>query len=140
MKKCTHQRRAGNKNIQPRHISLKNISGMFLLLLAGVFGTVRAQNAGDSVFADIRVHTINLRFPYADYWDSLTIYYAQGNEQEIPATAIVNETDFGTVGTRLKGNSSFSYPNNKKSFKINFDQYRTDLRWDGLKAVHLNNM
>ena len=100
-----------------------------------------ASNPGDTVFAGIKIHTINIRFPRADYWDSLAYYYAQGNEQEIMATAIVNGVVYDSIGVRFKGNSSYSYPNNKKSFKINFDQYKANpILWDNLKAVHLNNM
>jgi hypothetical protein len=98
------------------------------------------QNPGDSVFAGIHVHTINLRFSQPYYWDSLTIYYHQGNEQLMAVTAVIDSVPYAAVGVRLKGNSSFTYPTKKKSFKIEFDTYLTDLRWDGMKAVHLNNM
>jgi hypothetical protein len=98
-----------------------------------------AQGPGDNVFAGLQVHTINLQFPQARYWDSLTIYYSQGNEQYIPATAIVNGVTIDSIGVRLKGNSSYSHPNNKKSFRLSFDEYREEQRWDGLKGVHINN-
>jgi hypothetical protein len=106
-----------------------------LLMQHGAFG----QNPGDNVFAGIQVHTINIRFPQQHYWDSLTIYYSQGNEQYIPATVIIDGTTCDSVGVRLKGNSSYNHPNNKKSIRLAMDQYRGDQRWDGLKSVHLNN-
>jgi hypothetical protein len=99
----------------------------------------RSQNPGDSVFAGIQVHTINLRFPQARYWDSLTTYYNQGNEQYLAAQAIINGLVFDSIGVRFKGNSSYSHPNNKKSFRLGLDEYRSDTRWDGLKSIHLNN-
>jgi hypothetical protein len=98
-----------------------------------------AQNPGDNVFAGIQVHTFNLRFPQTNYWDSLTIYYNQGNEQYIPAQVVVDGIVYDSVGVRLKGNSSYSHPNNKKSLRLSFDEYKTGIRWDGLKGVHLNN-
>jgi spore coat protein CotH len=104
-----------------------------------IFPFAQAQNPGDGVFAGTQVHTINIRFPQPRYWDSLTIYYAQGNEQFIPATVIINGITLDSVGVRLKGNSSYSHPNNKKSIRLSFDEYRSDQRWDGLKGIHLNN-
>ena len=101
--------------------------------------TVHAQNPGDNVFGGIQVHTVNIRFPQKNYWDSLTIYYNQGNEQYIPATVVVDGVSYDSVGVRFKGNSSYNHPNNKKSFRLAMDQYRGDQRWDGLKGVHLNN-
>ncbi|HCV42470.1 MAG TPA: hypothetical protein DGH68_03230 [Bacteroidetes bacterium] len=111
------------------------------LLIFGWFSSqaLFAQSPGDTVFAGIQVHNINIHFYYANYWDSLTIYYAQGNEQYIPATVIIDGTTIDSVGIRLKGNSSYSHPNNKKSLRLAFDQYRDAQRWDGLKGVHLNN-
>lgn len=98
-----------------------------------------AQNPGDNIFSGVQVHTINLRFAQPGYWDSLTTYYNQGNEQYMAATAIVNGVLYDTIGVRLKGNSSYTHPNNKKSFRLAFDQYHADYRWDALKGVHLNN-
>lgn len=113
---------------------------IFLLcLLAAASAPLHAQNPGDSLFAGVQVHTINLRFPQARYWDSLTIYYNQGNEQYIPAQAVVNGIVLDSIGVRLKGNSSYSHPNNKKSIRLSFDEYRGTNRWDGLKGIHLNN-
>ncbi len=103
------------------------------------FCTVTAQNPGDNIFAGTQVHTINIRFPQARYWDSLTFYYEQGDEQYIPATVIIDGVQYNNVGVRLKGNSSYSHPNNKKSFRFSFDEYVDDQRWDGVKGIHLNN-
>jgi spore coat protein CotH len=112
---------------------------LVLLLAAFAVGGARAQNPGDSVFAGIQIHEINIHFYQQDYWDSLTIYYEQGNEQYIAATVILDGMTLDSVGVRLKGNSSYSHPNNKKSLRLAFDQYRPDQRWDNLKGVHINN-
>jgi hypothetical protein len=115
------------------------LSSIAALLCLGSVSPSLAQNPGDNVFAGIQVHSINIRFPQQYYWDSLTIYYAQGNEQYIPATVIINGVTIDSVGVRLKGNSSYSHPNNKKSIRLGFDQYRSGQRWDELKGIHLNN-
>ncbi len=116
----------------------------YLLLLPATFlftlqQTALTQNPGDNIFAGIQVHTINIRFLQPNYWDSLTIYYYQGDEQYIPATVIVNGETYDSVGVRFKGQSSFTHPNNKKSFRLSFDEFRSGQRWDGLKGVHVNN-
>lgn len=110
---------------------------VFTLLLPRISS---AQNAGDNIFSGIQVHTIKLKFTQANYWDSLVYYYNQGLEQLMPVSATVNGVEYAKIGARLKGNSSFTYPGNKKSFKLNFDEYVSDARWDGEKGVHLNNM
>ena len=99
-----------------------------------------AQKAGDGIFGGMQVHTINLRFPRTDYWDSLLFYYNRGDEQCILAHAVIDGVAIDSIGVRFKGNSSFNHPNNKKSFRLSFDEFRDDGRWDALKGVHLNNM
>ena len=94
---------------------------------------------GDSLFTGIQVHNINIRFSQTNYWDSLIFYYNQGLEQYISATVIANGQTFNNVGVRLKGNSSFTAPNNKKSFRLSFNEFVSGQKWNGLKGVHLNN-
>lgn len=107
----------------------------FLLIINSAY----AQNDGDIVFAGLQVHTINIQLSQPNYWDSLVYYYNQGNEQYMVAAVTINGVLIDSVGVRLKGNSSYSHPNNKKPFRLSFDEYREDQRWDGLKGIHLNN-
>lgn len=117
-----------------------NIKKLFLaFLFVFINSDLYSQNSGDSIFSGIKVHTINLRFSQPAYWDSLMKYYNDGDEQYLPAKAIVNNNIYDTVGVRFKGNSSFNHPNNKKSFRISFDEFVDNQKWDGLKSVHLNN-
>lgn len=97
-----------------------------------------AQNAGDNVFSGILVHTIKLQFNQANYWDSLYYYYNQGLEQTIMANAVIDGVAYDSIGVRLKGNSSYNHVNNKKPFKLSFDEYKSS-KWDGMKSVSLNN-
>jgi hypothetical protein len=129
-------------NLQKTQIKRKSIQNyLYLLLFTLLFQQIsNAQNAGDNIFSGIQVHTINLKFSQANYWDSLVYYYNRGLEELMPISATVNGVAYTKIGVRLKGNSSFTYPGNKKSFKLNFDEYVSDARWDGEKAVHLNNM
>jgi spore coat protein CotH len=112
----------------------------YLLILFFIPSLLCAQTTGDSVFNGIQVHTIKLQFNQPNYWDSLTYFYDKGNEQYLAAAVTIDSLIvLDSVGVRLKGNSSYSHPNNKKSMKLNFDEYRDKQRWDGLKGVHLNN-
>lgn len=111
------------------------LTSLFLSAASFIF----PQNAGDTFFAGIKVHTIKLQFDQPNYWDSLTNYYNQGNEQYIVAKVFINGTEIDSCGARLKGNSSYSHPNNKKPMKIDFNQYRDGQRYDGLKGMFLNN-
>ncbi len=110
-----------------------------LILLAAGLSVASAQNPGDALFAGTQVHTVNIRFLCPDYWDSLTVYYNAGFEQYIPATVIFDGRQYDSVGVRFKGNSSFTHPNNKKSLRLAFDEFK-DLKIDGEKGLHLNNV
>ena len=117
-------------------------SAVFYFFFSFFFPSYSRSNIsaeGDSLFAGIHVHTVNIRFSQANYWDSLIFYYNQGLEQYMSATVIANGITYNNVGVRLKGNSSFSHPNNKKSFRLSFNEYVSGQRWNGLKGVHLNN-
>jgi hypothetical protein len=111
-----------------------------LLYLTGYNKSAETESTvGDSVFSGIQVHTIKLTFLQTNYWDSLLYYYNQGLEQYMVASAIVNGVSFGNIGVRMKGNSSFTAPNNKKPFKLSFNEYVSSTKWNGLKSVSLNN-
>ncbi len=116
---------------------LARVGLSLLALLAG--GAPAARAAGDNVFAGKQVHTIEINFSQPAWWDSLTIYYNAGLEQYLAATVTIDGEVFDSVGVRFKGNISYYHPNNKKPFRLKFDEYIDVQRWDGLKGVHLNN-
>lgn len=109
-----------------------------VLMLAAMSPRV-ATSAGDVIFAGRQVHTINIQFSQEAWWDSLTIYYAEGLERYIPATVTFDGTAYDSVGVRLKGNASYTHPNDKKPFRLSIDEYIDTQRIDGLKNLHLNN-
>jgi hypothetical protein len=115
---------------------IKHLTKLLMLILPVI---IYSQNPGDKVFSGIQVHTIKIHFSQVNYWDSLTAYYDQGNEQYMVASVMLDGVTIDSCGVRLKGNSSYSHPNNKKSMKIDFDEYRSNQRWDGLKGIHVNN-
>jgi spore coat protein CotH len=86
----------------------------FLYLLS--FSITVAQNSGNNIFSGIQVHTINLKFDQQNYWDSLSIYYNQGNEQLSKATTIVNGKEFKEVCVRCA--KLFSYASIKWAYQL----------------------
>ena len=116
--------------------SLKKVLNIILLMLPNL---LIAQNSGDALFTAIKVHTIKLQFDQINYWDSLTTYYNQGNDKNIVVKATINGTVIDSCGVRLKGNSSYSHPNNKKPMRLDFNEYKSGQRYDGLKGLFLNN-
>lgn len=113
-------------------------SACLLLLLAAAVARP-AQGAGDNIFAGTQVHTIDISFSQPSYWDSLAFYYDEGLEHYMAATVTVDGVVYDSVGVRFKGNASYTHPNNKKPFRLSFDEFLGSQRWDGLKGVHLNN-
>lgn len=112
---------------------------LLAILLTAVVLVPPAHAAGDNLFTGVQVHTINIEFSQPAWWDSLVIYYNEGLERYIPATVTADGAVFDSVGIRLKGNASYTHPNDKKPFRLSFDEYIDSQRWDGLKGIHLNN-
>lgn len=109
------------------------------VLLAVLLAPSVAHGAGENIFGTPQVHTINIEFAQTAWWDSLVYYYDEGLEHMMAAQVTVDGVVMDSVGVRLKGNASYNHPNNKKPFRIKFDEFLGDQRWDGLKSVHLNN-
>lgn len=59
--------------------------------------------------------------------------------QSIMAQVIIDGTLVDSVGVKLKGNSSFGYPGRKKPIKLEFNEYISGKKYDGLKTLNLNN-
>jgi len=112
---------------------------VIILIFALSFSNLSAQNPGDNVFSGIKVFTIKIKMTQNNYWDSLVYYYNQGLEHYMNADVEIDGTLLKNVGIRLKGNASYSHPNNKKPIRLSFDEFDEDQRWDGLKGIHLNN-
>jgi hypothetical protein len=106
---------------------------IFLLL----FQTVYAQNPGDSIFNSPQIHTIKLYFSQSQWWDSLVAYYPL--DKKMLASMEVDGLWFDSVGAQFKGNSSYNSMSQKKSFKVDLNEYVSGQDIDGLKKFNLNN-
>ena len=106
--------------------------------LAGA-GPAQADDA-DVFFDDSFVHEVHITFTDPDWY--ATLYDSHANDPDDPYFPAAVECDgvaLDPVGVRFKGNSSFSIPGVKKSFKIDFNEYNDDTTFVGLKKLNLNN-
>lgn len=109
-----------------------------LLLLSGPLVHVSFA-AGEHLFAGSQVHTVSITLPQPAWRETLAARHDAGDETYLPATVVVNGVTYDSVGVRFKGHSSYLYSNDKKPFRLAFDEYHGSQRLDGLKGVHLNN-
>ncbi len=111
-----------------------------LFLLAT--GFVSAQAPSDSLFNTDQVIDIQLTFAQPSYWDSLIAYYNEDLERQLLASVTLTDVTgtftYDSVGVRLKGNSSYGLPD-KKSMKIDFNEYVSGQKYHGVKKLNLNN-
>ena len=115
--------------------------GLLLFLITVFSLSVKAQIDGDNIFGEDQVITIELNFNQVSFWDSLEVNYESSvyMKADLTLTDASGVSTFQDVGVRLKGNSSYSHPNDKKSFKIDFNKYTSGQNYDGLKKLNLSN-
>lgn len=122
-----------------------NIAILCGIALHGILsgGGVHAQIDGDNIFSVEQVIAIDLAFPQPDFWTTLQANYEADESEYIPAMLTLTDVSgthvMDSVGVRLKGNSSYSHPGVKKSFKIDFNKYISGQNYDGLKKLNFSN-
>ena len=86
-----------------------------------------AQTEGNEVFGVDQILQVDVVFASDNFWNELEAEY-DGDQEYVEAQVSlsgVNGTEvIDQVGIRLKGNSSMFHPGDKKSFKIDFNEYR----------------
>lgn len=117
---------------------IKSIVLGFLLMSFNSF----SQTSGNSVFGTDQIVEVRITFNQPNYWDSLVANYSTETDM-IAASVEFTDLDgihhLDSVNIRLKGNSSYSHPGNKKSFKMDFNDYVSGQKYDGLKKLNFNN-
>ncbi|HRH70039.1 MAG TPA: CotH kinase family protein [Flavobacteriales bacterium] len=111
-----------------------------LFLAAGL----AAQTApSDSLFNTDQVVNVELYFGDIDFWSTLTQYYENDLGETLTGDVIITDQTgtrtYFDVAVDLKGNSSYSHPGNKKSFKIDFNDNISGQKYHGMTKIHLNN-
>ena len=116
------------------------LDGLLALCLCA---NLHAQIDGDNIFSVDQVIAIDLAFPQDDFWGELQTNYAADENEYIPAMLTLTDVSgthvMDSVGVRLKGNSSYSHPGVKKSFKIDFNKFISGQNYDGLKKLNFSN-
>lgn len=120
---------------------MKITKTLSLLLITMFSLNLFSQIDGDNVFAEDQIINIDLSFEPSNFWEILQDNYETGTylEADLTITDITGTTTINQVGVRLKGNSSYSHPGNKKSFKIDFNEYVSGQNYDGLKKLNFSN-
>ena len=111
------------------------------LFIPFIYVSLYAQSPGDELFNENQVLTVDLQFTQPGFWDSLVANYATETYMKVSVTLTGNtgDTTFSEIGIRLKGNSSYGHPGEKKSFKLDFNRYIDSFEYDGLKKLNFNN-
>ena len=110
---------------------------LVILLIAASQLTLKAGN-GDSIFNMQYVHTLHITFPYPAFYDSLL--NTNTTDQYLNVAIDFNGELFSDIGIKVKGNSSFTNPSQKKSFKLDFNVFIPGQDIHGLKKLNFNNL
>lgn len=95
------------------------------------------NNNGDVFFNAPIIHEIKLSFSQVNYWDSLVDSYV--NDYYILGNVEIDGTLKPYCGIKFKGNSSYNNPSQKKSMKIDFNEFVPGQDYNDLKKLNLNN-
>ena len=119
---------------------------LYILLLPLVLWSYSlfAQKAGDNFFNSNQTHEIRLTFNQPNYWDSLHYYKQLGDSTGddyiyMLADVVIDGNTVNAIGVRFKGNSTYNSPAEKKSFKLDFNEFVSGQKYDELKKLNLNN-
>lgn len=104
-----------------------------------------SQVNGLEMFDESYVHEIRITFEQENYWDSLEYYYEQylefgADKQYMMASVSIDGTVVDSVGVREKGYfSNWGSEGLKEPLKIDFNEYVSGKKYDGLKKINLQN-
>ena len=84
------------------------------------------------------VRRIDIQFASASFWTQLTNNYT--TKTYLPGTVTIDGQVFDSAGVRFRGNTSYQTgTSQKKSFKIELDNWRAGADFDGYSTLKLNN-
>jgi spore coat protein CotH len=113
---------------------MKKLLFVFLFTLSTLTGF--AGN-GDSIFNQTTIHNLYITFPYSTFYDSLLQSHA--TDIYLNVNIQFNSKILNSVGIKAKGNSSFNGPSQKKSFKLDMNEFVSGQDLHGLKKLNFNN-
>lgn len=119
-----------------------NIKRIYLPTVILLILSISLSGQGNTLFGYDKVHEIRLTFESDNYWSILSSNY-DNSPSDVPyemATAEIDGNTVDSIGVRLKGFSSYFFTDgNKKSIKLDFNEFVKGKRYDGLRKVNLNN-
>jgi spore coat protein CotH len=100
---------------------------------------ILGTKAHTGLFDQTQVRRIDLTFPSTNFYTQLTSNYA--TKTYIPATLTIDGVSWDSVGVRFRGNTSYMQTGSsqKKSFKIELDNWISGSDYDGYSTIKLNN-
>lgn len=118
------------------------LRALFILFIWPIL-PVSSQTQGNWFFNYNQIHEIHINFYLPNFYDSLVAYKAEDNqsgiENYIAATVIVDSIQLDSVGIRFRGNSSYNHPGTKKPIQLDFNEFISGQKLNGLKKLNLNN-
>lgn len=104
---------------------------------------LHAQTApSDSLFDVDQVVEVHIAFADPNFWNTLVSYYNNDQGEELAGSVTITDQTgtwtLDSITVALKGNSSYTHPGNKKSFKVDFDDF-IDQKFHGMRKLHFNN-
>lgn len=95
----------------------------------------------DELFGGASLHTLHLTIAPADVEKMLPAKVGADVYPRVPATLQFDESNWGAISVRYKGNSSYRYaPSDfKRSLKLDFDPAQRGRRFFGVSELNLNN-
>lgn len=136
---------------------MKNTYLLLFVFISACFVSSAQESSGESVFDESIVHEIRISFAEDNFWEILTDNYnaaqgetdpwtgevitAPGEKVYLEASLLIDGNDAGTVGVRQKGFFSNwgAFDSQKKPLKIDFNEFVSDHKYDGLKKLNLQN-
>lgn len=118
----------------------RSLLAAFVATMAAAPAIAALKPAAHPLFDGDSVHEIQLTFDQPDYWTQLTDNFENYDDPPyIEATFDWGATHM-IIGVRFKGNSSYwGYYGDKKSFKLDIDEFVPGQEIDGLDKLNLNN-
>ena len=117
-------------------MKISNTLILILFSFLGLFGQ------GDSIFNDSYVHEIRITSESENLWEMLSSDY-ELNYPDVPYQMVnvtIDDILVDSIGVRQKGFAShFSVLGAKKSIKLDFNEFVSGKKYDGLKKINLNN-
>lgn len=95
---------------------------------------------GTQLFDESYVHQINFISSNTDLWDTLSMRYFLGSSAYTECSVSIDGNLLSGIGLKEKGNfSNWGTSGRKKPLKIDFSEYLSNQKYDGLKKVNLSN-